>query len=112
MDLEALEQKILLLLRDIEKLSDVDKKNHIVRFIRNEIERETSDLYLDKNDLTNIESAAVSAWQQVPTNRYMKGQLLNANQIRLIAHIEAIVACLRRYNIVCRNVKIKYDPER
>lgn len=111
MDKESLEQRISELLREIEKFNDPDKRKYLSEFIQREIEKDTTTFYIDRYDLTNIESDAISSWSQKSLNRRVGGRPLSTSQIRTLRFFQAVVSCLRKYHVLHRIVDIRFDSE-
>lgn len=111
MDRKNLEMQVAELLREIEKFDDQDKRKYIVDFIMREIEKDATPFYLDRHDLTNIESDAMSNWSQMRLDKPMGGIALSSSQIRTLRFLKAVVGCLRKYNVLHRIVDAKFDPD-
>ena len=108
---DDLEQKVMILLKEIDNLSGADKKNALVRFIEQVLEIENATYLLDKYDLTNIQSDAVGEWKNIRHNRKMGGLSLSSQDIQAILWVHGVITCLRRHGLLHRPVDFKWDVE-
>lgn len=111
MDRNGLEEKINILLRDISNLSDQDKKKYIADFIEREICKENDTFYIDRFDLTNIQSFAADSWHSLPLDKKVNGQKLDQKGIQTLMFFRAVVGFLRGKHLLHRIVKLKFDDE-
>lgn len=108
MDRELLDEKVAILLREIEPLADFEKRKRISDFISSEIVKESSAIFIDKCELTNIESDAIGTFGALGS-KTIKGERLDSRNIRTIMYFRAIIACLRRLKILNRVVDVRFD---
>lgn len=109
--MQEIEDKVAALVRDIDRLSDADKRKAIVKFIEQVLLIERGTFLLDKHDLTNIHSDAVSQWHSVKPRQKIGGFELSSTDISAIMWTRGVLACLRRHKLLDKIVDFKFDVE-
>ena len=107
--MQDIEDKVATLVRDIDKLSDSDKRKSIIAFIEQVLSIERGVFLLDKYDLTNIHSDSVGQWHNIHPHQKINGFVLSPTDIQTIMWTKGVLMCLRKYKLIDKIVDFKFD---
>ena len=106
-----LEEKISLLLKEIETMEHSAKVRTVKRFIENEMLLSEETLLIDIYDLTEIKSRAVAISLDCPPEMTVSGQrlMMNTYALNTMSYVKAIWEFFRRTGLTKYNIDFKKD---
>ena len=109
--MKDIEDKVDKLVEEFSKMRDFEKRNRIVKFIKELVGWEVPPVKLSLADLSRIRGIAVRSWSSVNPSAEINGEKPDKDQISATMWLAGVVSVLREKGVLTRIVEPDYDPD-